>query len=47
MSGTGGGARTGGEAVAAGAPADWLDAVRWDDAGLVTAIAQDAGAAAS
>jgi phosphoribosyl-AMP cyclohydrolase len=33
---------TGGEAVVAGAPADWLDAVRWDAAGLVTAIAQDA-----
>lgn len=33
---------TGGEAVAAGAHADWLDAVRWDAAGLVTAIAQDA-----
>jgi phosphoribosyl-AMP cyclohydrolase len=39
MSGTPG---TGGEAVAAGGPADWLDAVRWDAAGLVTAIAQDA-----
>ncbi|HYF57742.1 MAG TPA: phosphoribosyl-AMP cyclohydrolase [Burkholderiaceae bacterium] len=39
-----GDARTGGEAVAAGAPpADWLDAVRWDAAGLVTAIAQEAG----
>ena len=35
---------TGGEAVAAGAaPADWLDAVRWDEAGLVCAIAQEAG----
>jgi phosphoribosyl-AMP cyclohydrolase len=35
---------TGGEAVAASdAPADWLDAVRWDAAGLVTAIAQEAG----
>jgi phosphoribosyl-AMP cyclohydrolase len=33
---------TGGEAVAAGAAPDWLDAVRWDAAGLVTAIAQDA-----
>jgi len=33
---------TGGEAVAAGTPTDWLDAVRWDAAGLVTAIAQDA-----
>lgn len=50
MSGSGGGAdggaparpATGGEAVAAGASADWLDAVRWDAAGLVTAIAQDA-----
>jgi phosphoribosyl-AMP cyclohydrolase len=36
-------AHTGGEAVAADrAPADWLDAVRWDPAGLVAAIAQDA-----
>ncbi|MFZ4757448.1 MAG: phosphoribosyl-AMP cyclohydrolase [Burkholderiaceae bacterium] len=25
------------------APTDWLDAVRWDAAGLVTAIAQEAG----
>jgi phosphoribosyl-AMP cyclohydrolase len=33
---------TGGEAVAAGTSTDWLDAVRWDAAGLVTAIAQDA-----
>ncbi|MFM1989857.1 MAG: hypothetical protein RJA99_2814 [Pseudomonadota bacterium] len=34
---------TGGEAVAAGsAPGPWLDAVRWDAAGLVAAIAQDA-----
>ncbi|HMS80158.1 MAG TPA: phosphoribosyl-AMP cyclohydrolase [Burkholderiaceae bacterium] len=33
---------TGGEAVAAGAPGDWLDAVRWDAGGLVAAIAQDA-----
>ncbi len=33
---------TGGEAVAAGAATDWLDAVRWDAAGLVAAIAQDA-----
>ncbi len=33
---------TGGEAVSAGASGDWLDAVRWDAAGLVTAIAQDA-----
>ena len=34
---------TGGEAVAAGAaPSDWLDAVRWDEAGLVCAIAQEA-----
>ena len=33
---------TGGEAVAAGAASDWLDAVRWDAVGLVTAIAQDA-----
>ncbi|MFN7644196.1 MAG: phosphoribosyl-AMP cyclohydrolase [Burkholderiales bacterium] len=29
-------------AVAAGTPTDWLEAVRWDAAGLVTAIAQDA-----
>ena len=37
-------AATGGEAVAAGgAPADWLDAVRWDGAGLVTAVAQEHG----
>lgn len=33
---------TGGETVAARTPTDWLDAVRWDAAGLVTAIAQDA-----
>jgi phosphoribosyl-AMP cyclohydrolase len=33
---------TGGEAVASGAASDWLDAVRWDATGLVTAIAQDA-----
>ena len=33
---------TGGESVAAGVAADWLDAVRWDAAGLVAAIAQDA-----
>jgi phosphoribosyl-AMP cyclohydrolase len=37
------GAATGGEAIAAaGAPADWLESVRWDAGGLVTAIAQDA-----
>ncbi|MEI7446113.1 MAG: phosphoribosyl-AMP cyclohydrolase [Burkholderiales bacterium] len=37
---------TGGEAVAAGsAPAAWLDAVRWDEAGLVCAVAQDAATA--
>ena len=41
--GTPGGApATGGEAIAAGAMPDWLDAVRWDAAGLVAAIAQDA-----
>jgi phosphoribosyl-AMP cyclohydrolase len=28
---------------ASGAPAAWLDAVRWDAAGLVTAIAQEIG----
>jgi phosphoribosyl-AMP cyclohydrolase len=33
---------TGGEAIAAGASPGWLDAVRWDAAGLVAAIAQDA-----
>lgn len=34
--------RTGGEAIAAGVvPADWRDAIRWDDAGLVCAIAQE------
>ena len=34
---------TGGEAVATGAvPAGWLDAVKWDERGLVTAIAQQA-----
>ena len=37
-----GGGATGGEAVAAGTSTDWLEAVRWDAAGLVTAIAQDA-----
>jgi phosphoribosyl-AMP cyclohydrolase len=30
---------------AAGVPAAWLDAVRWDAAGLVTAIAQEVGTA--
>jgi phosphoribosyl-AMP cyclohydrolase len=35
-------ATTGGEAIAAGASPDWLDAVRWDADGRVCAIAQDA-----